>query len=242
MQSGLIIADLVKIHRDHDRYFELAIERFSLASGESIAVIGPSGSGKSTFLDITGLAAPPDRSGRFELINMEQGGTTDLASLWSRGAGEELAALRRRHFGYVMQGGGLLPFLSVLDNIELPQRLADRPDSAHINMLLERLDIAALADARPPQLSFGQRQRVAIARALAHRPAVLLADEPTAALDPDNARIVMELLLELSSLQTSSLIVVSHDRRLLDRLALPQIRISNRASSEGSHSELVHGH
>ena len=196
MARRLVMRDLEKTHIGRDRQFELRVAGFELAAGEIVAVVGRSGCGKSTFLDLVGLALAPDRSASFDFMDAS-GQCFDIAGLWDRDAGDTLAAIRRQSCGYVPQGGGLFPFLTVLENICLAQRLLAVTDPGHVAQLMDQLGIMKLASSRPPDLSFGERQRVAIARALAHKPALMLADEPTAALDPENGENVMRLMLDL---------------------------------------------
>jgi len=220
----LVLEQVRKRRAADDRVFELTIERLALGSGERLAVVGQSGSGKSTLLDLAGLALAPDGARVFRLER--DGEPADVGKLWRERDLEALAGLRARHFGYVVQSGALLPFLSVADNVHLPLSLAGRRDRERVHDLLDRLGIASLERVLPERLSFGQRQRVAVARALAHRPDFLLADEPTASLDPDNARRVMEALLELTAAEGSALLLVSHDLDLLDDFRLPRARMA----------------
>jgi putative ABC transport system ATP-binding protein len=220
----LVLEQVRKRRAADDRVFELTVERLALAPGERLAVVGQSGSGKSTLLDLAGLALAPDGARTFRLE--ADGVTADVGQLWRARDLEALAALRARHFGYVVQSGALLPFLSVEDNVHLPLSLTGRRDRERVRDLLARLGIASLGRVLPERLSFGQRQRVAVARALAHRPDFLLADEPTASLDPDNARRVMEALLELTAAEGSALLLVSHDLDLLDDFRLPRAQMA----------------
>jgi len=142
----------------------------------------------------------------------------DLRALWQVGDLDALAALRRRYFGYVLQSGGLLGFLTVHDNINLPRRWCNLPDDGTVAHLAERLGLSRLLNRYPSALSVGERQRVAIARALAHRPPMVLADEPTASLDPLNADSVMDLFLALATEQGTTVIVASHDWTRMERL------------------------
>ena len=175
--------------------FELVIEDFSITRGEALALVGPSGSGKSTLLDLLALARRPSSTGQF-LLTPRAGKAIDLGAVWRAGDDNSLTAIRAAHFGYVLQTGGLLPFLSVRRNIALSQAVLGRPDPAHIEALAARLEIASLLERMPASLSVGQRQRVAIARALAHRPEILLADEPTASVHPALADTILALLIE----------------------------------------------
>jgi putative ABC transport system ATP-binding protein len=236
----LVLEQVRKRRAADDRVFELAIERLVLGSGERLAVVGQSGSGKSTLLDLAGLALAPDGARAFRL-EPDGGVAADVGALWRARDLEALAGLRARHFGYVVQSGALLPFLSVEDNVHLPLSLAGRRDRDRVHDLLGRLGIANLERVLPGRLSFGQRQRVAVARALAHRPDFLLADEPTASLDPDNARRVMEALLELTAAEGSALLLVSHDLDLLDDFQLPRAQMAGAPEGRTHHAWLVQG-
>jgi putative ABC transport system ATP-binding protein len=224
MRKRLILRGLEKRWESEDRVFELAVGAVEIGAGEAWAVTGPNGCGKSTFLELAGLATRPDAARRFVLETGDE--RIDLDALWEFGRLDRLAALRGRHFGYVLQTGALLPFLSVRDNIALGQRLAGRPDATRLHGLMEHLDLLPLAGAQPAQLSLGQRQRAAVARALAHAPSFVFADEPTASLDPENAELVLRLMLELVRDQGAALVVVSHDEALLDRLDLPRLPLA----------------
>lgn len=238
MPVRLVLEQVSKRRAADDRVFELTIERLVLAPGERLAVVGQSGSGKSTLLDLAGLALAPDGAHGFRL-EPDGGAPLALGELWRTRRLEALAALRARHFGYVVQSGALLPFLSVEDNVHLPLSLAGRRDRGRVHELLDRLDIGDLRRVLPERLSFGQRQRVAVARALVHRPDFLLADEPTASLDPENARRVMEALLELTTAEGSALLLVSHDLDLLDGFDLRRARMTGTAAGRTHHARLV---
>lgn len=175
--------------------------------GEACLLMGPSGSGKTTLLSILGCLLTPS-SGRLRL----GGRPVDHRS---RGV---LGRLRRDRIGFVFQHAQLLPFLTVAGNLEVVGRnagLSPRELRGRIDELLGRLEIESLRAKRPRELSGGQQQRVAIARALLHRPPILLADEPTAALDWKNGRAAVRLLVERAEAEGSMLLVVSHDPRLL---------------------------
>jgi putative ABC transport system ATP-binding protein len=235
----LVLEQVRKRRAADDRVFELTIERMELGPGERLAVVGQSGSGKSTLLDLAGLALAPDGAHAFQLES-DGDEPVNVGELWRTRQLEALAALRARHFGYVVQSGALLPFLSVGDNVHLPLSLAGRRERDRVRDLLDRLGIASLERVLPERLSFGQRQRVAVARALAHQPDFLLADEPTASLDPDNARRVMELLLELTAAEGSALLLVSHDLDLLDDFQLPRAHMAGVPEGRTHHARLVH--
>ena len=192
-----------------------------VGAGEILAITGESGSGKSTLLEAIGLLLAPIELERFRL-----GATQDqaIAQLLASDDQPALAAVRSRHLGFILQSGGLLPFLSVRDNISLPRRLLGMPvKSAHIDHAVEVLRLQGLLDKHPQALSIGERQRVACVRAIAHEPLLLLADEPTAALDPHSARRLFELLMSLVSSMGLSALVVSHDWALLKDFGLPRL-------------------
>ncbi len=202
---ALDLAGVARTQASGAARFVLEIPRLTLAAGEAMALVGPSGAGKSTALDLAALALAPDRAERLAVAG------TDAAPLWRAGDREALAALRARAIGYVTQTGALLPFVSVGRNIALTQHLSGRRDPALIARLADRLGIATELDKPPAALSVGQRQRAAIARALAHRPALVLADEPTAALHPEMADTVLTLLVEHCAEQGAALLVATHD-------------------------------
>ena len=186
--------------------FTIVIDRLELAPGTRLAIVGPSGSGKSTMLALLGLALRPDPGGGTLCVD-----GTDALPLWRSGRTDALAALRAGSLGFVPQTGALLPFLSLWENILLPQRIVNRPDPAFALRLAERLGIADLLQRRPAAVSVGQRQRAAIARALAHRPTLLLADEPTAAVHPAQADAVLALLSAAAAQNGTALVITTHD-------------------------------
>ena len=169
--------------------------------GTFTAVMGPSGSGKSTFLHCAaGLDKPS--SGRVLL------GDTEL----SRMREKALTELRRTRVGFIFQAYNLLPSLNVLQNITLPMRLAGKkPDPRWLREIVEGVGIAKRLEHRPSELSGGQQQRVAIARALVTRPEVVLADEPTGALDTRTARQVLDLLRSIVDDMGQTVLMVTHD-------------------------------
>ena len=185
--------------------FTLLIERFEVAPGSRVAVVGPSGCGKSTLLALLALALRPDTGEVLALAGI------DALALWRANQGDALAALRARSVGFVPQTGALLPFLSLRDNILLPQRILNHPDGTRVAALAERLGIAAILDRMPAAVSVGQRQRAAIARALAHRPGVVLADEPTASVHPAQADDILELLTQTAAEDGAALVISTHD-------------------------------
>lgn len=175
-----------------------------LNCGESLAIVGPSGSGKSTLLNIIGTLDRPS-SGTVALGDQELTTLNDI----------QLAEARNRKIGFIFQGHHLLPQCSVLENVLVPT-LASNDRSLRASALgrartlLSRVGLEARLDHRPGQLSGGERQRVAVVRALINQPVLLLADEPTGALDRASAGNLAQLLVELNQEQQVTLIVVTH--------------------------------
>lgn len=182
----------------------------AVARSEVTALLGPSGSGKSTLLTALGLLNLPER-GRIWLDG--------LLVVDDGRALTDLTAARRTRIGFVFQKANLIPFLTAEENVRLALQLNDQVGASAKARARELLDYLGLADRGghyPEQLSGGQQQRVAIARALANRPPLLLADEPTAALDSHRGRDVMELFRRIAHEQGAAVIVVTHDHRTLD--------------------------
>jgi ABC-type lipoprotein export system ATPase subunit len=175
---------------------------FDLRPGERLALTGQSGSGKTTLLNCLGGVDRPD-SGRIVFDGLE------LGSLDA----DRLAQVRRSRIGSIFQFFHLLPTLTAAENVELPLQLNHVPAGervARVRGLLERVEVGHRANARPSELSGGEMQRVAIARALAHRPELLLADEPTGNLDSTNGASILSLLRELSDETGTALVLVTH--------------------------------
>ena len=188
-----------------------ALDRVTLAlnTGETAALLGPSGAGKSTLLTMLGLIRQPD-SGKIVI-----GGET----VFDDGSRTDIRTFRRKNIGFVFQKANLLPFLSALDNVRLAMEINDvsgREAKKRAAELLEQFGLGDRLRFMPKELSGGQQQRVAIARALANRPRILLADEPTAALDSAMGRKVMELLRDAARNHNAGVLVVTHDHRAMD--------------------------
>jgi putative ABC transport system ATP-binding protein len=182
----------------------------SVRSGELVALAGPSGSGKSTLLHLIGCLDKPDtgeiRLGDLRVSHMPAG---------------RLAAVRRDRLGFVFQSFNLVPVLTARENVEYPLLLAgvgraERRD--RVDALLESVGLAGKDARRPRELSGGERQRVAIARALVNRPALVLADEPTANLDSSTGGAVLDLMDDLRDRLGVAFLFASHDPRLIERM------------------------
>jgi putative ABC transport system ATP-binding protein len=179
-------------------------------AGEVTGIVGPSGSGKTTLLMVAGLIEPPT-TGAVLLDGTDMSGAaSDMRAL---------AACRLRHFGFVFQKPNLVPFLDAIENVEVAMHVAGVPmDVARRRALslMEQMNVAHRAHSMPNQISGGEQQRVAICRSLANRPRVLLADEPTASLDSERARQVMDLFSSLARNEGVGVITVTHDLRWTD--------------------------
>ena len=216
--------------------------RLDVARGARLALIGESGSGKSTLLELLAMILQPDASARFAFRPRVHAPAIDLAGAWRRRDADALGDLRSRHLGYVLQTGGLLPYLSVRDNIELPRALLGLAPGDSAQRLAGRLGLSQQLDRYPAALSVGQRQRVAIARALAHEPPIVIADEPTAAIDPPNAERIMRLMTELADEFDVTLIVATHAQALAERTGFTLVALQFGAVDETSMTATVsHG-
>jgi len=217
----LWLVNLCKVREQGDVRFELRIPAFDLQAGQFVAVVGDSGCGKSTLLDMLALVSKPNHCDEFQFArdgDAQHG--IDVWQLWNSGVESRLAAIRRRDLGYVLQTGGLMPFLSVEENIRLPMRiLGSSIDKADIESLAKRIDIQAVLSKKPQYLSGGQRQRAAILRALVHKPRLILADEPTAAVDKKRAHAIVQDFKSLASDRGTTIVMVTHDHDLVRDLA-----------------------
>jgi putative ABC transport system ATP-binding protein len=182
----------------------------SVRAGEVVALLGPSGSGKSTFLTAIGLINPPTSGQIWIGGQWVMDGATALT---------DLRAFRRQHIGFVFQKSNLIDFLNARENVQIAMELNGSSSRAARQRALDLLDSLGVADRAQhhvSMLSGGQQQRVAVARALANHPSLLLADEPTAALDSARGRQVMELFRDVARTHGTGVIVVTHDHRTLD--------------------------
>ena len=207
METGMPVVrveGLTKIY-DLGEQKVLALDHIdlSLMPGEFVAVMGPSGSGKSTLMHLVGLLDRPTE-GRYFFEGR------DIVELSS----DELADIRSRHLGFVFQSYNLLARTNAIENVELPMIYAGVPDAERHRRALEALDavnLTQVAHHHPNQLSGGQQQRVAIARSLVNNPSLILADEPTGALDTKSSQDVMQLFRELNEQRGITIFLVTHE-------------------------------
>jgi putative ABC transport system ATP-binding protein len=182
---------------------------FEIGAGELVVVAGPSGSGKSTLLHLLGTVDRPD-GGAVEIEGRDVGALSE----------RERTLLRRRRLGFVFQAFHLVPVLSALENVEYPlwiDGVGRRERRERAAAMLDAVGLRARLDHRPDKLSGGERQRVAIARALVHRPAALLADEPTGNLDSATALEIVALMDALRAREGTTLVIATHDTDLIER-------------------------
>ena len=199
----LSVSKLAKHYGDSVVFNQVSLE---VNSGEFVAIVGESGVGKSTLLNC--LAG---------LDHWDQGTVLLDGQDLGRLGDEPLARLRREHIGFVFQAFHVLPHLDVAQNVALPLMLLGRTDPARVQAMLAAVGLEGLGKRLPQQLSGGQLQRVAIARALVHRPALLLADEPTGNLDPSTALRVLDTLVDQTRQHGAALVLVTHSQAAAER-------------------------
>jgi len=237
-----LLRDVVKNREAKGVAFRLRVPHLHINRGEKIAVIGESGSGKSTLLDMLAFILQPTTAGSFRFRPDDDREPSDVDASWQADNFNVLGDMRKHHIGYVMQTGGLLPYLSVYDNINLSRSVLGLGRDGTVEHLAEMLGIANQLKKRPDALSTGERQRVAIGRALAHRPAIVIADEPTASLDPYAAESVIALFLALAEEFNSTVILATHAWRHIKELGLRRLSHRTTHSEDRKLTEtVVHG-
>ncbi|MBK6685534.1 MAG: ABC transporter ATP-binding protein [Deltaproteobacteria bacterium] len=215
------------------RVYELGAERIQalrsvdlvVQKGELLAIIGPSGSGKSTLMNVIGALDTPS-GGSYQIDGQAVSGLSD----------DQLAQVRNQKIGFVFQSFNLLPRQSALDNVALPLRYAGYSRAerrAKSERALRRVDLGDRLGHTPEQLSGGQKQRVAIARALVTEPAILLADEPTGALDQATGKEIIELFLRLNREEGVTVVLVTHDPQVAARTRRVVTLVDGRVVEDG---------
>jgi putative ABC transport system ATP-binding protein len=208
IMNPLVLEDVEKSFKDGNAENQIVKNlSFRLKMGEVVAIVGPSGSGKSTFLSIAGALLSPDK-GKV-LVN-----GTDIATFNDI----EKANIRLNHLGYVFQTSNLVPYLKVEEQLSLVLKIANQWTKESKRKIKEMLMIVGMEHRSkfyPHQLSGGEKQRVAIARAFINNPDIILADEPTASLDSNRSRAIIELISKIIKEQNKSAIIVTHDEQIL---------------------------
>lgn len=211
---GLHLHELTKrfVGPDGSAVPVIDVAGFDLGDREQVALVGGSGTGKTTLLHlIAGILAPDGGRIMYDNLNGQAAGAIDLARLGE----SERDVFRGRYIGYIFQTHHLLPGFTALENVLLGMSFTGRPaDRAWAKHLLSEVGLSDRLGYKPEKLSLGQQQRVAVARALANRPRLVLADEPTGALDPKNAQAVLDLIRSLCGEVGASLLLVSHDPQI----------------------------
>lgn len=196
---------ITKAYRDGaEEHVVLDDVSFCVQKGEFVAIVGPSGSGKSTLLTIAGMLLSPD-SGSIEIMG---GNLSDTPK-------KEWTKIRRDHIGFIFQSHQLLPYLKAREQLTAFQAKENR-GKVNVDEMLEELDIAECKNQFPSEMSGGQKQRVAIARAFVNDPDIILADEPTASLDGERGRQVVEMIRMEVKKHGKAAVMVTHDERVLD--------------------------
>ena len=217
------LRDVVRDRASEGVTFRLRVPSLQITQGEKIALIGESGCGKSTLLDMLAFISQPSNIGAFRFRPEIEDDAIDVAQMWNKRKMNKLGDLRKRHIGYVMQTGGLLPYLTVRDNMSLSRSVMGMGEDDTVDKLAAELGIARHLDKLPETLSVGERHRVAIGRALAHQPSIVIADEPTASVDPFAAEKIMSLFLDLAEERNITVVVASHAWRHIKRLGLRRL-------------------
>ncbi len=203
------LIDVSKTYRNHVAVKALTDVNLTIGKGEFAAAVGPSGSGKTTLLNLIGAIDTPDR-GVIRIAGLEISATPAA----------QLAEFRLRHLGFVFQSFNLFPVLSVVENLEFVPALRGMPKqerAQRAERLLEEVGMSALRDKRPDELSGGQQQRVAVLRAILPEPDLILADEPTANLDSENAALLLDMMERLNGERDITFLFSTHDPAVMSR-------------------------
>ncbi|MWB77052.1 ATP-binding cassette domain-containing protein [Pseudooceanicola sp. 216_PA32_1] len=234
--------EVARFDASRQAWFRLSVPELTIRAGERICLVGRSGSGKTTLLEVLGLLSCPDALDRYDLSPYGDGRLLSVQEPILAGQATVLSAIRSRTMGFVLQDGGLLPYLSVRDNALLAAELAGqrgREIGERIEALAAAMGIERMLDRLPAGLSGGQRQRSAVLRAMASAPVILLADEPTAALDGATANEVMQVMVNAAKATGATLVMVSHNEDLATRYGFTVRRLETHTGSGGETSTLA---
>ncbi len=196
---------------------KIIITNAEIKKGDHFLISGPSGCGKSTILGLLSLALKPRLGKNFYFQQ------NDILKLWNTKKRNQLSFLRAQFFGFVPQTASLIPFLTIEENIKLPQYIIKKYDQNWFDQLVNFLEIRSVLFKKPHQVSVGQRQRIAVARALINKPLIVMADEPTASVHPTLADEILYLLIETVTSSKSALIITSHDVERVLRYGLKEM-------------------
>ena len=219
------LRDVEKVRTKGGVSFTLRVPELVINRGEFVSVVGPSGCGKSTLLDMLALVLEPSSSSLFSIVVNRNGASEscDIPSLSENNG----ARIRRKDIGYVLQNGGLLSFLTVHENIMITAKISGtRVGPDEFATLIDVLGLEDQLRKKPQHLSGGQRQRVAVARALVHQPAIILADEPTAAVDYPTALEIRDELRNLAHEMGSAVVMVTHDHSLVKNISDSEVQFT----------------
>lgn len=197
---------------------KIEITNAEIKRGDRFLISGPSGCGKSTVLGLLSLALQPTHGRKFFFQHYT------ILDLWKYQRRDQLATLRAFYFGFVPQTAGLIPFLTVRENIMLPQSIIHKKNNDWFDKLVRYLEISSILAKKPNEISVGQRQRVAVARALINKPLVVMADEPTASVHPALADEILQLLIDTVAATGAALIMTSHDTQRVLQYGLCEMR------------------
>jgi putative ABC transport system ATP-binding protein len=224
------------------KMFRLHVPAFDVELGARICLTGRSGSGKTTLLEILGLLAHPTTLERFDLAPFGDQRMMSVLEPMRRKDATTLSAIRARMMGFVLQDGGLLPYLTIRENALLAAELAGHSrwgeTRQRITEVAKLIGMAELLDRLPAKLSGGERQRAAVLRSLAPAPRILLADEPTASLDPETSEEVLGLLTHTASSFGATVIMVSHNAPLAEKFGFQICALQTEETDTEKHTTL----
>ena len=233
------LRDVVKTREAEGMAFRLRVPSLQISMGEKIALTGESGCGKSTMLDMLSFILRPSDIGAFCFRPAGVKKPLNVEAYWKANKLNRLSDLRKRHLGCVIQTGGLLPYLTVRDNMNLCRNVLGLKRDGTVEHLAAELGIANHLNKLPDALSTGERQRVAIGRALARKPAIVIADEPTASLDPYAAQRIMTHFMGLVDELNITVILATHAWGHVKKLGMRQLHHRTVCHAESNLTETL---